>query len=171
MLGELAAIIESDRFADVLSQSPEYVHDDSSGFEGSFAVQLSGDDEAAFAFLEHQHGAGALAYHQISLPVIRGFASVHVFRTVMDGATTGNGVTRPASRATASFSPLPRQEFPWLLWLLCRAVQPIIDGLEADQGQVFVAGLKPAGNLLWRPTLVKSLADKVASAGSASRIR
>ena len=38
-------------------------------------------------------------------------------------------------------------QFRQLLGLLCRAVQPVIDGLKADRGQVFIAGLKPAGNL------------------------
>ena len=53
-----------------------------------------------------------LANHQIALPVTDGFAAVHVFGTVMDGTATGNDITCPAPLATASFSPLPRQQFP-----------------------------------------------------------
>jgi hypothetical protein len=164
--GEGGVVVEGDGRAQARVEPAEHGHHHRDRLGGRLAGKPGGEDEAGLALLEHQHRPGPLADQQVALPVPGLAAFFDGLGPVVDGAPLGDDAARLPSPTASPLGAPARQELPELLALLPGAMDEGVDRLERNGAQpTLLAALEPAGDLLGRPTLQKTLADEAAELG------
>ena len=111
--------------------------------------------------MEDEHGPRALADDEVSFPMANVGAGFDVFRPIVDGGAVFDRIARGFRPARPSALVTAGQIAPEELALAGGAIDKGIDGLEPQGAQAaLIAGLEPSGNLFWRPSFRKTIADQ-----------
>ena len=82
---KLTAVVKGDRLAQAWIQALEDGHDHARGLGSALAGQSGGEGQPGLAFVQDQHGTGALAEDQITFPMSERTAIIDLFGSVVNG--------------------------------------------------------------------------------------
>ena len=129
------------------------------GFQRRFGLQGGCDEEPRFPFAERQQIAPRGAeLHQIALPMAEFLTLFHRFGPLVNRTPVFNRKAAVLKIAPAPTCLGPGQIAVQLLGPDFRAIDVAIDRLVAD-AVIGSLQLEPAGDLLWRPSHCKAVAD------------
>jgi len=125
------------------------------------SMESRGERHTRFAFVEDEHGPGALADDEVAFPMANVGAGFDVFRSIVDRGAVFDRIAGGSRPARSSALVTAGQIAPEVLALVGGAIDEGVDGLELQGAQTaLVAGLEPSGNLFGRPSFRKTIADE-----------